>query len=353
MTLQEKCDFLVDNLDADQIIGLLSSLGADRYEDKGEYIVFPTICHNESSEDASMKLYYYKDNHFFFCYTECGGMSIFNFLKHYYETRGISYDWYEDVFCVVEHCSVSQIFETQETIHFEKKKDKYKKREVNELPEFNKGVLDVFTKYYPIEWLNDGISKEAMDKFNILYSISQNKIIIPHYDVSGRLVGIRGRALNEWEVELGAKYMPIELEGKWFKHKLSLNLYGLYENKENIKETGICYLFESEKSVLQLENFDMPNCGLAVCGSSFNILQLKILMKECHPKEIVICFDKEEKEGESKYLEKLIGLCSKYKNYCNFSFVYDRDNLLDMKDSPSDRGQEVFKQLLEKRRKIK
>ena len=52
-----------------------------------------------------MKLYYYKNNKVFVCYTACGGMSIFNFLKHYYEERQIEYDWYQDIYKVVCNCS--------------------------------------------------------------------------------------------------------------------------------------------------------------------------------------------------------------------------------------------------------
>ena len=350
---QNKYEDIIENLQDDAIINLMQQLGADRYEDKPDFLLFPTICHNEVAADASMKLYYYKDTHLFVCYTSCGGMNIFNFLKHYYQTRGIDYDWYEDIFSVAKNCSINKDLQFEAQEKFERKSEKYKERKLVQLPEYKRGVLDVFTKFYPTEWLNDGITKEAMDKFDISYSIPQNKIIIPHYDVDGRLVGIRGRALNDWEIEMGAKYMPVEIEGTWYKHKLSLNLYGLYQNKENIKKQGICYLFESEKSVLQLENFNMPNCGVAVCGSSFNIFQLKLLMKVCHPKEIVICFDNEELKGEDKYLKKLIGICNKYKNYCNFSYVYDSDNLLHLKDSPSDRGEEIFIKLLNKRRRVK
>lgn len=57
-----------------------------------------------------------------------------------------------------------------------------------------------------------------MDKYNILYSISQEKIVIPHYDINNNLVGIRGRALNEWEIENVGKYMPIRIENKWYAH---------------------------------------------------------------------------------------------------------------------------------------
>lgn len=342
---------IIEGLKIDSVIKLMESLGADRYEEKENCIIFPTICHNISSTESSLKLYFYKDTKLFVCYTECGNMSIFNFLKHYYECRQIEYNWYEDIYQVILNCSATKTTGEKQT--YQSIRDKYKKRQSKELPCYNKNVLDVFSKYYPIEWLNDNISKAAMDKFNILYSNSQNKIIIPHYDVNNNLVGIRGRALDIWEVENIGKYLPVKIEQTWYKHPLSMNLYGLKENKEHIKETGYVYLFESEKSVLQCESFSQVNCAVAVCGSNFNKFQLNLLLKECNPREIIICFDKEENKGEEKYFNKLWNLCKKYINYCNFSFIYDREELLDMKDSPSDKGEEVFNKLVEKRVKVK
>ena len=204
----------------------------------------------------------------------------------------------------------------------------------------------------PSEWLTDHISREAMDKYNILYSISQNKIIIPHYDIHNRLVGIRGRALNQWEVENLGKYMPVQIEGKWYSHPLSLNLYGLNMNYQNIKKTGIAFVFESEKSVLQFESFSIPNCAVASCGSNFNKYQVDLLMRYCAPREIVICYDREELPKESKYFDKLYEICCRYNNYCNMSFIYDT-GLGDLKDSPSDNGEEVFQKLLKGRVKVK
>ncbi len=345
-------DEIIDNLQDNAIIQLMTQLGATNHIETETHIIFPTICHNPHSEEASMKLYYYKNTHIFTCFTECGNMNIFQFLRHYYQARGISYDWYEDIYSVVVNCSVSKDFEglVDNRITYG---ERYAGRVQRELPEFPKGVLDVFTKFYPTEWLNDGISKDAMDKFNILYSISQNKIIIPHYDINERLVGIRGRALNEYEIENYGKYMPVKLENTWYKHPLSLNLYGINKNWENVKENGICFLFESEKSVLQLESFERPNCGLAVCGSAFNKYQMNLLLKHCRPKEIIICFDNEEKPNSSKYFDKLWGIGKKYSNYCNFSFIYDRKNLTNEKDSPTDRGEEVFEELLKRRIYVK
>ena len=312
----------------------------------------PTVCHNEDADEASWKLYYYKNTHIFQCYTECGSMSIFTFLKNFYETRNITYDWYTDVYQLILGCSYFR--EEIDSNSYRAIRDNYTdKKARRELPSYSPLILDSFIKYYPTEWLEDGISKAAMDKFNIRFSISQNKIIIPHYNIDGELIGIRGRALDEWEIENIGKYKPVQIEQKWYKHPLSLNLYGLNKTKENIKKYGICYVGEAEKFVLQCESFSFPNCSVAVCGSQFNKYQLNLLMKYCQPREIVIFFDKEEKEGEHKYFDKLMKICEKYKNYCNFSFVYDRENLIGMKDSPSDRGEEIFKKLIERRVSVK
>lgn len=341
---------LVDNLTIDNIKSLLNKLKIP-YREIEKGLVMPTVCHNINIDEASWKLYYYQDNHIFYCYTECSkAMSIFKFLKTYYETRQIEYDWFEDIYNVVLNCGNFRPKEGFDTIQYQSLKDRYriKKKQV-ELEKYPSGILDIFMKNYPVEWLNDGISRRAMDKYNIKYSVSQNKIIIPHYDINNNLIGIRGRALNEWEIENIGKYMPIQIEKKWYTHPLSLNLYGLNHTKENIKKYGICYIGEAEKFCLQSESFSFPNCSCAVCGSQFNKYQLDILMKNCQPKEIVICFDKEEKDKEDKYFFKLYNLCKKYINYCKMSFIYDNDNLLKLKESPTDCGENIFKKLLEKR----
>ena len=344
---------LLENLDEDKIKQLLDKLDIP-WQDKGSHLICKTACHNIDLDEASWKLYYYKNNKFFYCYSSCQGMSIFKFLKHYYETRQIEYDWYQDIYEVVRDCSNFKGVDGFVVEKYKSLRDRYEvKRKEKELPQYMPHVLDCFVQTYPQEWLDDGISKKTMNRFNISYSISQNKIIIPHYDILGRLVGIRGRALNDWEVENIGKYAPIQVEGIWYKHPLSMNLYGLDRTFMDIRRNGVCYLFESEKSVLQMDGFSIPNCSAAVCGSNFNKYQLNILMKFCAPSEIVICFDKEELPGEEKYFNKLWNICQKYKQYCNFSFIYDREGLLNLKDSPTDKGEEVFLQLLKKRVRVK
>ena len=343
-----------------QVIKILNALGATEWDDsKDNYIIFPTICHNEKNTEASMKLYYYKENHRFHCYTECGDtFNIFELVKRVftinnYNNGNFSFSEVLD-FCL-KACGISNTNELQiDTAKYVSQKDKYvKKQRTMELPTFDNRLINLFSKYYPSEWLEEHISKAAMDKFNIRYSISQNKIIIPHYNVNGELIGIRGRALNPEEIELYGKYMPIKIEETFYAHPLSQALYGLHLNKENMKQKGTVILFEAEKSVLLYESYFERNIAAAVCGSNFNKVQLDILLKETSPKEIIICFDKEynsaaSQEGD-KYFKKLWDLSTKYRHYCNISFVFDRENLLSLKDSPIDKGKEVFEKLLNKR----
>ena len=284
---------IIEELDDNKVKDLLDKLNIP-FEDRGDYILMPTVCHNVDAEEASWKLYYYKNTHIFYCYTEDGAMSIFTFLKNFYETRNYEYDWHIDIYELILGCSYFSE-DSQRKDEFRSIRENYELKKIRrELPSYPNEILESFIKYYPIEWLSDGISKDSMDKFNIRFSPVENKIIIPHYDVNGNLIGIRGRALNPEEVKLIGKYMPVQIEGKWYSHPLSLNLYGLNMTKENIKKNGIVYLFEAEKSVLQFESFSLPNCAAAVCGNKINKYVIDILIRECHPQEVVICFDKEQ-----------------------------------------------------------
>ena len=341
---------IIENLKDEDVFKLLEQLGAQPIDKEG-YFLCKTVCHNEDPEEASQKLYYYKNTHLFYCYTSCASMSIFQFLRHYYETRNIEYDWYQDILQVILNCSVQNL---EGTTTYKALRNDYTARKVRkELPAYPEGILDTFVKFYPVEWIEDHITPKVMDKFNIKFSITQNKIIIPHYDINNRLVGIRGRALNPYDIETFGKYMPVQIEGKWYSHPLSLNLYGLNKNWENIKRDGICFIVESEKSVMQAESFEMKNYTVASCGSNLNKYQIDLLMRYCAPRYIVICYDNEELHGEHAYFDKLWKICKKYSNYCNMSFVYDRQGILGKKDSPTDRGEQNFIKLLDSRIVVK
>lgn len=99
------------------------------------------------------------------------------------------------------------------------------------------------------------------------------------------------------------------------------------------------------------------NISVASCGSNLNYKQIEILIKDFNVNNIIIAYDKEFENFASQdginYYNKLRKICEKYSNYCNFSFLFDYDNLLQLKDSPIDRGKEVFEKLMKNKIEVR
>lgn len=238
---------LREKLTKEQIISLMTKLGADRYEERNDCIIFPTVCHNPKEHEASMKLYYYKESYMFHCYTECSeSFDIFDLIKRVKEVNHENYNFYEIVYAIADLAEYN-IFNISTSENYISNIDKFENSEEISLNEYNDGVMNVFRDYYTVEWLDEGISEKTMKKFNIKYYDYRHKIVIPHYDINGRLIGIRGRALDPQEAELYGKYSPLKVENILYRHPLSFNLYGLYQNKENIKEYQTAIIFERRK----------------------------------------------------------------------------------------------------------
>ena len=102
-----------------------------------------------------------------------------------------------------------------------------------------------------------------------------------------------------------------------------------------------------EKSCLLYQSyFGIENdISVAVCGSSLTNYQVQLL-KDLDVDEIAIAFDKQFKEiGDKEFkgwVKKLKDIYYKYNQYVNISFIFDKKNLLNYKDSPIDQGKEKF-----------
>ena len=353
---------IFESITLEDVKNFLESLGVSKIvvNENKNYIVCPTICHNPIESAESMKLYWYQDHKIFRCYTECDeSMTIFKLYQKFIKVNENKEVSEEEAIRYVAKCLNHLI---QEQTPIEKKIDidfeKYQfDKNIPQLPAYSSALLGCFTHYYHPLWLKDGIKKEVMDKFKISFSISQNKIIIPHFDIDGRLVGIRGRALNEEDIALG-KYRPIQIGTTTYSHQLQFNLYGIYEHKKGIIARRQAIIAEGEKSVMLDDGYygEFSNC-VACCGSTFNKYQISMLTDILGANEIIVALDKEYDDWRSprakKYREKIEKMCRRYTNQASFSYIWDYDNLLNEKDSPFDRGKEVFEKLYKSRIKIR
>lgn len=306
-----------------------------------------TICHGGHRH----KLIYFNDTRTFSCFTgDCGhGFDIFILIG-----RVFGFDFSSSFRYITKKFNINtdgdyligDKVDTSFIKKFQKKEPQYV------LNEISKDLLNGYYQLYHESWLNDGISVRSMRKFDILFSIQENKIIIPHFDPNYRLLGIRGRALNQQEIDLGKKYMPIyhQRAKTVLKHPTGANIYGLNVTKKQISGHKTIILFEAEKGPLQLDTMlpDM-SIGGGISGSTLSFEQINIL-RNLGVEHVVLGLDKEFQESgtqEELFYKKKIksGFIDKLFPDFHVSLLWDKTGLLPYKGSPTDCGVEVFTSL--------
>ena len=126
----------------------------------------------------------------------------------------------------------------------------------------------------------------------------------------------------------------------------------LYHADINLLSKAI--VFESEKSALKYASyFGIENdISVACCGFNLSLYQVELLLNN-NAKEIVIAFDRDFSEkGDEVFKKQVKYLKSLHKRYHNdvlISFIFDKHMKLSTKDSPIDRGKELFLELFKER----
>lgn len=204
---------------------------------------------------------------------------------------------------------------------------------------YDESVLDKYNNGY--KWFkrfaDDGILPSSQVKFKIGFSEESNRITIPWRDFEGKLIGCMGRIDND--IPTNYKYIPLVA---FPKHKY---LYGLYENKEHIKESKEVYVFESEKSVLLGDSLNYRNFT-SLGGNSISITQVEQLLK-LNVSKIIICLDEGLDTEIIKKDIKTIKDCL-FMRDCKVGFILDKNNKYlpkGSKSSPIDLGREIFEKL--------
>lgn len=183
-------------------------------------------------------------------------------------------------------------------------------------------------------WESEGISRTSMDKFQVYYDRFSNRLVYPIRNIKGQIVNIGGRTLDpDFKEKKLRKYTYFS---GWGEMDV---IYGLFENMQSVLERREIILFEGCKSVLMADTWGVHNTG-ALLTSHLSKNQMKILAKlGCR---VVFALDKDVAVRKDCHIEKL-------KQYVNVEYIFDSDNLLSPKDSPVDKGNDVWNLLYERR----
>ena len=209
--------------------------------------------------------------------------------------------------------------------------------------EFNRTVLDIekdynqrFSPDLPQEWIDEGISPDEMRKYEIRTDPISNRIVYPVYDADFQLIGVKGRTrFKDFKLLKIMKYMNYYSIG-------STNFFqGAKQACDDIKKSGEIIVVEGFKSVMKIDAWGYHN-AVSAETSTLNDYQIELLIRMM-VKDVVIAFDKDVE------LKKIVERVRLLKRFANVYAVYDKWGLLQDKDSPCDRGEDVWRTLYERR----
>lgn len=377
-------------LTEDIVLDIMKDYGEFPYKNNDKEIWFTTCCHCGDSH----KLCYYKQSKMFYCYTNCGSMSIFNLLMKLYKNmtfidalkyvankvgltgrKGIGIRKRTETAISDEELERLGKFATIRKRRSASVSDGSESDILSILPtpltSDQAKILNYFdSNTFCGHWLDEGITVESMRKFNISWYGFRQSVVIPHLNENGELIGIRRRSYLEEDILYKRKYMPLIVEGIMYEHPLGLNLYGLYEHKHAILQRKQVVIVEAEKSVLLSDGYyHDKSIAVATCGFNITNAQAEMIMR-CKVEEVILGFDKdfeptdfediesyedwtEAKKSKYKeyqsYIARIYSLAKRFINYCKVSVLWDNQHLLELKDSPYDKGKDIFEQLMKHR----
>lgn len=196
-------------------------------------------------------------------------------------------------------------------------------------------LSDQFIQYTHKILTLDGVSIETQIKFGICYDIIDSRIITPIRDESGNLITFKGR--DTTNLPNKPKFLS------YYEYDAKSILYGLHLNKDFISITNEVNVLEGEKSVQQLDTIGEYN-GVALSKKRISDKQAdRLISLQCN---VNLAFDKDVSCAE------IIHEANKIRKYCNVYIIYDFNNLLSGKDSPTDRGSDVWYNLYNSRMHI-
>ncbi len=197
---------------------------------------------------------------------------------------------------------------------------------------------EIIKEYLPLPhilWVREGILPFTCERFKIGFSVDRKRIVIPERYWCGDendFVGIMGRTvIPHYDILDIPKYYPLKT---FFK---SLNLYGLQENYQSIQIAGKVCVAESQKSVLKRHS-RKDETVVSIGSHDISDEQVKILIGL--NVEVIIILDK----GVS--LQHIRYTCEKFYGLRNISYIYDKYDIMQDKQSPMDLPNKQYEYLL-------
>ena len=316
---------------------------AQSYDLKKSGAELVTLCPMHREKTPSLKVYPQEQT--WYCYGCHRGGNIISWLML---VEHLTYSEAVDKICALTNTDIRNLKTCESLNFFKSLKNNFEQSIANRISDRKVLTEQDLCRFRPCnynepkEWLSEGITPEAIKKFDIRIDDAANRICYLQYDRNDRVIGVKGRTRYEAYKEMGLrKYTSYNKIGTVDF------LQGMHENKKDILKANEIIIFEGIKSVLKVASWGYNN-AVSAETSTLNKSQVDILIG-LGIRNVVVGFD-----SDVPY-KKITDNLKMLKRFVNVYVMYDFDNLLGgstAKASPPDAGREVFERLYNGRRKI-
>lgn len=201
---------------------------------------------------------------------------------------------------------------------------------------------EILKQYIPIgneRFLKDHLSLASQRRFEIMYNVETQRIVIPIRNMVGELCGTKCRRNYETDNSDDPKYL-FELPCQ-----KNLILYGSFQNYQWLYGADKIFIFEAEKSTIACDSYGYRN-AVSIMGNILSESQAKQLLS-LNAKEYVFMLD------EGLDLEVTFQNAKMLKGFAVMRDVkvsyFDWTQSLEIgeKESPTDGGKEIFEYIIE------
>jgi DNA primase len=193
-------------------------------------------------------------------------------------------------------------------------------------------VLNQFGNIPYKGWLDEGLTIRTQKKFQIGIDVKSDRVTFPIHNSKNQLVGIKGRYCGkDKRIEESYKYLYI------YPCNKSIEFYNFNRALSYIEKNKEVYIVEGAKTTWYLDQWGYQNV-ISIEGDSLSDQQISLLKRLPLNTVFTFVWDKD------KTAEFVVNEAKRLTGRLKYG-IFDKDNLLEGKDSPSDKGKEVWEKL--------
>ena len=203
---------------------------------------------------------------------------------------------------------------------------------------YNESILNNYLKVGNTRFLKDHLSLESQRRFEIMYNVETDRIVIPIRNTFGDLCGTKCRRNYDTDNEDDPKYI--------FEYpcQKSLILYGAYQSYPWLYGSDKIFIFEAEKSVIVADSYGYQN-AVSIMGNTLSEYQAKELLS-LNAKEYIFLLDEGLDLDITFQNAKILKDCAVMRDIQISYFDWTSSLSVGEKESPTDGGMENFKYII-------